>query len=78
MRDAAYEHHDDPADGSKGSKRTLSSTLRELAATVPGFDTAAFWSELANLVAKACVALQVWSRPSSACGALRWLALTLP
>ena len=35
VRDAAFQHHDDPDDGSKGSKRTLSSTLRELTGAVP-------------------------------------------
>eukprot|EP00966_Prymnesium_polylepis_P268259 6197229-Prymnesium_polylepis.1 len=57
VRDAAFEHNDDPADGKRGSKRTLSATLAELERAVPGFEAGAFWARLSQLVAVTCAAL---------------------
>ena len=58
VRTAGFEHNDDPDDGANGSKRTLSATLRELEREAAGFDAAAFWGQLEELVAKTCVAMR--------------------
>ncbi|KAL1503124.1 hypothetical protein AB1Y20_011187 [Prymnesium parvum] len=58
VRDAAYEHNDDPHDGARGSKRSLRATLAELERTARGFDASSFWSQLEHIAAATCVALQ--------------------
>ena len=58
VRDPAFEHNDDPADGAHGSKRSLSATLAEL--HKDGFDKEAFWEKMSTLVARTCVALKPW------------------
>ena len=53
--EATYEHHDDPTDGSKGTKRSLSAVMAYLASL--GHDTADMWDSTVALVGRTAEAM---------------------
>ena len=53
--EATYEHHDDPTDGSKGTKRSLSAVMAYLASL--GHNTAEIWDSTVALVGRTAEAM---------------------
>jgi hypothetical protein len=69
--EAAYEHDDDPTDGSRGTKRSLSAVMKYLASL--GHDTKELWNSTVALVGETSIAMSntlLDKEPSVPLGAL--------